>query len=44
VVEGTKGEWRVDPEALGEDFEGRTALVASTFPISRSSSSTGRAR
>jgi uncharacterized protein len=26
VVEGTKGEWRVDPAALGKDFEGRTAL------------------
>ncbi len=28
VVEGTKGEWRVDPTALGEDFEGRTALLS----------------
>jgi uncharacterized protein YcaQ len=28
VVEGTKGEWRVDPRALGEDFEGRTALLS----------------
>src|SRR5437899_5182588 len=28
VVEGTKGEWRVDPSALGEDFEGRTALLS----------------
>jgi uncharacterized protein len=28
VVEGTKGEWRVDPETLGEDFEGRTALLS----------------
>jgi uncharacterized protein YcaQ len=28
VVEGTKGEWRVDPAALGEDFEGRTALLS----------------
>jgi uncharacterized protein YcaQ len=28
VVEGTKGEWRVDPEALGADFEGRTALLS----------------
>ena len=26
VVEGVKGAWRVDPAALGEDFEGRTAL------------------
>ncbi len=28
VVEGVKGEWRVDPTALGEDFEGRTALLS----------------
>jgi uncharacterized protein YcaQ len=28
VVEGTKGEWRVDPARLGEDFEGRTALLS----------------
>jgi hypothetical protein len=28
VVEGTKGEWRVDPAALGEPFEGRTALLS----------------
>jgi uncharacterized protein len=28
VVEGTKGEWRVDPAALTEDFEGRTALLS----------------
>jgi uncharacterized protein len=28
VVVGTKGEWRVDPAALGEDFEGRTALLS----------------
>jgi uncharacterized protein len=28
VVEGVKGEWRVDPSALGEDFEGRTALLS----------------
>jgi uncharacterized protein len=28
VVEGTTGEWRVDPAALGEDFEGRTALLS----------------
>jgi len=28
VVEGTKGEWRVDPEALGRDFDGRTALLS----------------
>jgi hypothetical protein len=28
VVEGTTGEWRVDPAALVEDFEGRTALLS----------------
>jgi uncharacterized protein YcaQ len=28
VVEGTKGEWRVDPAALSQDFEGRTALLS----------------
>jgi len=28
VVEGTTGEWRVDPAALGVDFEGRTALLS----------------
>jgi uncharacterized protein YcaQ len=28
VVEGVKGEWRVDPAALGEAFEGRTALLS----------------
>jgi hypothetical protein len=28
VVEGTKGEWRVDPTALDQDFEGRTALLS----------------
>ena len=28
VVEGIAGEWRVDPAALGEDFEGRTALLS----------------
>jgi len=28
VVEGTTGEWRVDPAALGKDFEGRTALLS----------------
>ncbi len=27
-VEGTKGEWRVDPEALAGGFEGRTALLS----------------
>jgi uncharacterized protein YcaQ len=28
LVEGTKGEWRVDPAALGDHFEGRTALLS----------------
>ena len=28
VVEGVKGEWRVDPAALGDDFDGRTALLS----------------
>ena len=28
VVDGVKGEWRVDPGALGEEFEGRTALLS----------------
>jgi uncharacterized protein len=28
VVEGTKGEWRVDPAALGGSFAGRTALLS----------------
>jgi Uncharacterized protein conserved in bacteria len=28
VVEDTKGEWRVDSAALGDDFEGRTALLS----------------
>src|SRR4051794_7692016 len=28
VVEGTKGKWRVDPAALREDFDGRTALLS----------------
>ncbi len=28
VVEGVKGEWRVDPAYLGDDFEGRTALLS----------------
>ena len=28
VVQGTKGERRIDPGALGEDFEGRTALLS----------------
>jgi len=28
VVEGVKGEWRVDPAQVGGDFEGRTALLS----------------
>jgi uncharacterized protein YcaQ len=28
VVEGVPGTWRVDPEALGTPFEGRTALLS----------------
>jgi uncharacterized protein len=28
VVDGVKGEWRVDPTALGTDLEGRTALLS----------------
>jgi uncharacterized protein len=28
VVEGVKGEWRVNPAALGTDFKGRTALLS----------------
>jgi uncharacterized protein YcaQ len=28
VVEGVKGEWRVDPQALRDGFEGRTALLS----------------
>jgi hypothetical protein len=28
VVEGVKGEWRVDPRYLGGGFEGRTALLS----------------
>jgi uncharacterized protein len=28
LVDGSKGEWRVDPAALGTEFEGRTALLS----------------
>src|SRR4051794_22493018 len=28
IVEGVPGEWRVDPEQLERDFEGRTALLS----------------
>ena len=27
-VDGSEGEWRVDPEAIGQPFEGRTALLS----------------
>jgi uncharacterized protein YcaQ len=41
VVEGTTGEWRVDPAALAEDFEGRTALLS---PFDRLVYDRGRAQ
>ena len=28
VVEGVAGEWRIDPEVIGGDFEGRTAVIS----------------
>ena len=28
VVDGVKGEWRVDPTVLDEDFDGRTAVLS----------------
>ncbi len=28
VIDGVKGEWRVDPEQLGQPFHGRTALLS----------------
>lgn len=28
VIEGVKGTWRVDPEAIGQGFEGRTVLLS----------------
>ena len=28
AVEGVKGEWRIDPAALRDEFEGRTALLS----------------
>jgi uncharacterized protein YcaQ len=28
IVEGVRGTWRVDPDALGRPFEGRTALLS----------------
>jgi uncharacterized protein YcaQ len=35
VVEGTKGEWRVDPAQLGLPFRGRTALLSPFDPVVR---------
>jgi uncharacterized protein len=35
VVEGTAGEWRVDPAQLGQPFEGRTALLSPFDPVCR---------
>ena len=35
VVEGTDGEWRVDPAQLGRPFEGRTALISPFDPVTR---------
>ena len=33
VIEGVRGEWRVDPEQLGQPFAGRTAIIS---PLDRS--------
>ena len=35
VVEGVKGEWRVDPDQLGLPFTGRTALLSPFDPVVR---------
>jgi uncharacterized protein len=35
VVEGTDGEWRVDPAQLALPFEGRTALLSPFDPVTR---------
>jgi uncharacterized protein len=35
VVEGTDGEWRVDPAQLGQSFSGRTALLSPFDPVVR---------
>ncbi|HEY2879824.1 DNA glycosylase AlkZ-like family protein [Nocardioides sp.] len=35
VVEGTDGEWRVDPAQLGLPFAGRTALLSPFDPVTR---------
>jgi len=41
TVEGVVGEWRVEPEALEQDFEGRTALLS---PFDRLSYDRARAQ
>jgi uncharacterized protein len=40
VIDGTRGEWRVDPEATAEGFAGRTALLS---PFDRLSHDRARA-
>jgi hypothetical protein len=35
IVEGTDGQWRVDPSWLGGSFEGRTALLSPFDPVVR---------
>ena len=40
MVEGVAGEWRVDPDALGQPFTGRTALLS---PFDRLVHDRGRA-
>jgi hypothetical protein len=35
VVEGTEGQWRVDPAQVGRPFEGRTALLSPFDPVTR---------
>jgi hypothetical protein len=35
VVEGTSGEWRVDPAQVAQPFEGRTALLSPFDPVVR---------
>ena len=35
VVEGTAGEWRIDPAQLGQAFAGRTALLSPFDPVCR---------
>ena len=35
VVEGTAGEWRLDPHHLGRPFRGRTALLSPFDPVCR---------